>query len=522
MRSVKVLLITGLLAEDLVKRYAQESNVETEVLTLKIPVAAFLTPEKIVKAFDDNRPHNIGSILIPGLIRGDAKVISDALDIPAFKGPKYAADLPTVLDMIGEVELSTVIPACELLKEKLEQKALEELKKVEANRESLLKKPGNMLIKDLAMGKDFPMRVVSEIVDAPLMSKEEIQRLAKLYVDSGADIVDVGMIAGESRPSDAKMAIKAVKSVVNVPVSIDTLNPTEIIAAVSAGADVVLSGDKGNLEEIAPFVRNSTVIILPSNQRKGYFPTKIQERTTMLEENIELAKKLGITKVVGDLVLEPINVLESFVAFREFANRNPDVPLLAGVSNVTELMDADSVGVNAMLARLCSEVGVNLLLTTEKTPKAKGSIKEMATAAKMMFLSKRRGSAPEDLGIDLLLLKDKLAQEPYDRVIENQAQLIFASEKSAQNKLDLGGNFRIEVDHIDEIIVATHFVALQEGKSDIVVKGKNAKDVYTKIVELGLVTLLDHAAYLGSELMKAEIALKTGKVYVQDEPLFGK
>jgi dihydropteroate synthase len=37
-----------------------------------------------------------------------------------------------------------------------------------------------------------------------------------------------------------------------------------------------------------------------------------------------------------------------------------------------------------------------------------------------------------------------------------------------------------------------------------------------------LVTRLDHAAYLGNELAKAEIALKTGKSYVQDNSLFDK
>jgi dihydropteroate synthase len=31
---------------------------------------------------------------------------------------------------------------------------------------------------------------------------------------------------------------------------------------------------------------------------------------------------------------------------------------------------------------------------------------------------------------------------------------------------------------------------------------------------------LDHAAYLGSELAKAEIALRTGKEYIQDKPIF--
>ena len=110
---------------------------------------------------------------------GDTKTITDAIKIPAFKGPRYAADLPVVLDCLGEVELSTIVPACDLLREKLQEKALAELEKVEQNRDELLKKPGNLVIGDLAVGKEFPMRVLAEIVDAPLLETAEIQRLAK-------------------------------------------------------------------------------------------------------------------------------------------------------------------------------------------------------------------------------------------------------------------------------------------------------------------------------------------------------
>ena len=45
----------------------------------------------------------------------------------------------------------------------------------------------------------------------------------------------LGMVAGESRPKDAKRVVAAVKAAVNVPVSIDSLDPEEIKAAVSAG-----------------------------------------------------------------------------------------------------------------------------------------------------------------------------------------------------------------------------------------------------------------------------------------------
>ena len=117
-----------------------------------------------------------------------------------------------MLDSLGEVQLSTVVPACDLLREKLQKKALQEIEKAEQNREELLKKPGSMLIGNLAVGRDFPMRVLAEIVDAPLMDKETIQRLAKHFVKAGADIIDVGMVAGESRPSDARRIVQAVKA----------------------------------------------------------------------------------------------------------------------------------------------------------------------------------------------------------------------------------------------------------------------------------------------------------------------
>jgi dihydropteroate synthase-like protein len=380
-----------------------------------------------------------------------------------------------------------------------------------------------MLIGDLAVGKDFPMRVMAEIVDAALMPSDEIQRLAKHYVKMGADIIDVGMVAGESRPSDAKRAVEAVKKAVNVPVSIDTLDADEIREAVAAGAELILSADAGNVEQIAPFAADVAVVVIPTNQREGYFPTKPGDRLRFLEEIMAKARKLGMKRLIADLILEPSNVLESLVAFRDFAVKHPDVPLFVGVSNVTELMDADSVGVNALLARLASEVNASVLLATEKSSKAKGTVREEALASKMMFLAKKRGSVPKDLGVDLLVLKDKRKhEEAYDETLEADAQVTMAKEETAQAPADPQGVFRIMVDRHAETIVALHFATAEAETPSSIVKGETAEAVYAKIVEMGLVTRLDHAAYLGSELAKAEIALKTGKEYIQDKELFKK
>ncbi len=518
---MKVLLVTGLLAEEIVKGYIKESPIDAEVLALKVPVAAFLTPEIIADALKEQKINRYDMIFVPGLIRGDTALISKAVGISAFKGPRYAADLPVVLDSIGEVEFSTVVPACDLLGEKLRQKALQELEKVEKARDDLLKKPGNMLIKNLAVGKDFPMRVMAEIVDAALMETEEVQRLAKQFVQQGADIIDIGMVAGESRPADAKRLVEAIKKVVAAPVSIDTLNPDEIKAAVLAGVDIIMSADAGNIKEIAPFAKDVTVVAIPTNQREGYFPKKAQERVILLEQIIQTAKKAGVTKILGDLILEPSNILESFIAFREFAERNPEVPLFVGVSNVTELFDADSIGINALLARLSSEVDASVMLATEKSDKAKGTVKEEIVAAKMMFLAKRRGSVPKDLGINLLVLKDKRnREEPYNRELEKNTQVITANEKAEPQLLDNAGSFRITIDRTEEAIAAAHYSTSTPDKPTTIIKGKTAEDIYIKIIEKGLLSQNDHAGYLGKELAKAEIALRTGKEYIQDKTMF--
>lgn len=519
---MKVLLITGQLAKDAVERYAKQSRVETEVYALNVAVAAFLTPKTIAQVLKAAKKKNFDLILVPGLVNGDVACISEVVETPAVKGSRYVADLPAVLDSLGEVKLSTTVPADELLRDVFERKALEEIEKTEQNREHLLKQPGSMLIGNLAVGKEFPMRVLGELVDASAMSNQAIQRLAKHFVEAGASMVDVGMAAGESHPEEAGRIVKLVKQAVDVPVSIDSLDQAEIKQAVQAGAELVLSGDAGNIDAIAPYVSDVAVVLIPTNQRQGYFPKNAQERVMFLEEIIAEAKKLGLKKYIADLILDPMNVLESFTAFRLFAQKNPSVPIFIGISNVTELIDADSVGVNALLARLSSEVGASILLATEKSDKAKGSVAEEAAAAKMMFLAKKRGSVPKDLGVDLLLLKDKRnREEPYDGKLEESASVVSAAGQDSL-ELDAKGSFKIFVDRQNHCIVATHYQNQKMGKPDVIVKGKTASAVCMKIVQSELASQLSHMAYLGSELAKAEIALRTGKEYIQDKAMFAR
>jgi hypothetical protein len=53
------------------------------------------------------------------------------------------------------------------------------------------------------------------------------------------------------------------------------------------------------------------------------------------------------------------------------------------------------------------ENGIGLLLTTEASPKTNGSVSELSKACQMMFSSMLNHVPPKNLGIDLLMYKEK-------------------------------------------------------------------------------------------------------------------
>ncbi len=84
-------------------------------------------------------------------------------------------------------------------------------------------------------------------------------------------------------------------------------------------------------------------------------------------------------------------------------------------------------------------------------------------------------------------------------------------------EFDPSGFFVVLLNRPTGLIVCEHYE--NNGKLTHTVEGKEAALVAATAVELGLVSRLDHAAYLGRELAKAESALKTGGDYVQDAAL---
>jgi len=520
---VNILLVTGQLAKPMVERYAEQSRFKPKVVALPTSVAALMTPRYIARQLRGERLEGVDMILVPGLIKGDVSVVSKATGIPAFKGPRHAADLPLVLDSVAEMRLSDKIPACDLIREELNSRALDLLKKVEAEEEELMKEPGNMRIGGLAVGRSFPAKVIAEIVDAPKLSDEEIRRRAAYYVESGADIVDVGMIAGAPKPSEAARCVRAVKGAVKQPVSVDSMDVEEIEAAVSVGVDLILSVDAGNIAEVSRFASHIPVVVIPTDFGRRLFPREAGEKVRLLERNVELARRMGFTKIIVDPILDPLinpGAAESIAACREYRRRHPETPMLLGVGNVTELLDADTQGVNALLSGIAAELDVSLLLTTEVSDKARGCIGELSRLSKMMYLAKMRESPPKELGLDMLVLKEsRLKDEPYDRRLEEGSRVIYV-EQVEDYRADPKGCFKILLDRDEGSIVVMHYSQYRLKKPDVVIKGRRAVDVYRTAVRMNLVSTLEHAAYLGSEVEKAEMALKLGRSYVQDTPLF--
>ncbi len=522
---MKILVVTGRLAFDTVTRNVADSKYDVDVLPLPVSVAAFITPQFATRKLVNAGVKDYDLILLPGTVRGDVTPVEEATGIPTFKGPSNMNDVTLLLGLLDGIELSKTASATEHLSEAQNERALTEIRGVEENWRSLLEEHGGLVIgsngHQVPIGSAFPMRVIAEIVNAPTLKLEEITERARYYQREGADIVDIGMLAGHSSPESAKTIVEEVKSVIDLPVSIDTLDPPEIEAAVDAGADLVLSVDAGNMDEVAPHVSDVPVVVLPSNMREGFIPHGASERVALLIENIERATELGIERIIADPVLEPAikpGLLESLMAYRLFRDLDARTPVLYGLGNVTELIDVDSVGVNGILAALAAEVEAQLLFIPEHSTKAKGSVRETSRAAKMMYLAKRRETPPKDLGIDALVLKEKRWGElQFDESSVSGARVIQAAleEDGAMDRL---GWYKILVDRTNDDIVAIHFDRSES--PDAVVRGKNAQEVYQTIIREGLVGRLDHAAYLGKELHKAELAVILGRSYVQDDPLF--
>ncbi len=431
----RILFLTGKLAEKQLQQILANMAPEFsyKVLELGVKVAALMTTEMIARRLKDT--FGADRIIIPGRCRGDIAALSDQLGIPVERGPEELKDLP----------------------EYFGQKAHQY---------------------DLSR---YQTKIFAEIVDAPYLSIEGILDRANYYQANGADIIDIGCLPGVLFPHLTE-CIQALKQQGYV-VSIDSLEDDDLICGARAGADYLLSLTAKSLW-IADEV-DATPILIPEHHGD----------LNSLDSAIEMLQNKN-RKFIVDPILDPIHFgfTESIVRNYTFRKNYPELEMMMGVGNITELTHADTCGMNALMLAICSELNINHILATEVSHHACRAIREADRARRIMYAAKQHNSLPKHIANDLLTIHDH-SPFPYNR---DEIEAFAAEIKDPSYRIQISPD-GLHVYNRDGMHTANDpfelYPALQVEKDG------------------------GHAFYLGVELARAEIAWKLGKRYTQDQQL---
>ena len=327
----------------------------------------------------------------------------------------------------------------------------------------------------------YDMRIFAEIVDASALRVDDILSRAMAMRAAGADVIDLGCLPDTPFPQleDATRELKAA----GFAVSVDSAAPDELRRGAKAGAAFVLSLTEHTLDIASE--TGATPVLIPADHGD----------LSSLLRAAEAADRRGIPAIL-DPILDPIHFdfMTSLERYAELRRKLPQAEILMGTGNLTELTDADSGGITAALLGVCSELHIHNILVVQVSPHTRRTIQEHDAARRMMFAARADQSLPRGYGGALVQLHDRA---PFPNTAQEIAEL------AGQIK---DANFRIETagDGIHVYSRNGHYVA------------QDASSLFPK---LGLDSDAPHAFYLGTELMKAEVAWRLGKRYVQDEPL---
>ncbi len=427
------LFVTGRLAEPALRGVVSDLGLDHQIAVMNISVAALMTTRWIARRLEV--PAGVDNIVIPGLCEGDVDTLAQATGLPVRKGP---ADVRSLPEWYGR----------------------------EAVRAELGPRD---------------VRIFAEINDVQSLTRDQVIDRAEAYRAQGADVIDLGL--GLDRPwlDEGPPTIAALRER-GLSVSIDTLDPEHIRMADAAGVDYVLSLTPETIG-LAEELRATPVLI-----------TSEPEDLDGLGRLAEWMDELGRPYLL-DSILAPINsgFAASLARYVEVRRRHPDAGILMGAGNLTELTEADSTGVTALLIGFCQEVGIGAVLTTEVIGWASGVVRETVLAAEIMHLAQRQARPPKHIDSGLVTSRDESMRAPSeDELRAMQAQISDA-------------NYRLFAD-------ADWLYAFN---GERFVRGTNLFAVFD---QLG-VEDPTHAFYLGKELMKATIARGLRKHYRQEGPL---
>jgi dihydropteroate synthase-like protein len=430
----RYLFVTGKLAQQSLSDILAKISppLDYEIAVHPISVAALMDTKFIAKYLGSVRGCDV--IMIPGACHGDLEVISQKTGVEVIRGPKNLKDLPAYFGQAGGLE---------------------------------------------GYG-EYQVKILAEIVDAYKISLDEILARAEYYKANGANVIDLGCPVN-GRFSGVEQVVAELKER-GYTVSLDTFNSEDILLADRAGVDYLLSVNSQNLE-LAPRLRCKVVVIPDFDQGLD-----------SLERNIARLEDWGVPFII-DPILNPIcfGFSESLNRFYETRRRYPKAEILMGLGNLTELTDADTTGISAVMAGIITELGINYILTTEVVSWARGAVREFDLARKLMYYACQNHVLPKHLETGLLTVKDP----PFDPYSEEELHAMHAKIKDR--------NFRIFTDH--EYIYVFN--------NRLFIKTTDFRSVFPQLN----VEEASHAFYLGKELQKAAIAIQLGKKYVQEEDL---
>ncbi len=434
--SEKILFLTGKLAikqlQQILEKMQPEFSYEIHQLGLK--VAALMTADMIARRLK-GMTFNVDKILVPGRCRGDLNALSKTLGLPVERGPKELKDLPQFFgQQAHKIDLS-----------------------------------------------QYKLKIFAEIVDAPNMSVEAVVKRAYYYQSQGANVIDIGCLPDTPFPQLEEI-VTTLKSE-GFSVSVDSLATDDLLRGAGAGADYMLSLTNESIwvaDEVA-----SIPILIPAQHGN----------LQSLNKAINHLQTQGRDFIV-DPILDPIHFgfTDSIVRYHQFRQQHPEVEMMLGVGNITELTHADTGGMNALLMGICSELNINHILTTEVSHHAVCAIKEADLARRIMFAAKENNTLPKHINSGLMSLHEH-SPFPY--------QLDEIKEFAAHIK---DPSFRIQVS--------------AEGIHIYNREGLNtAIDPFDLYPQLNVENEGGHAFYLGVELARAQIAYQLGKRFNQDEAL---
>jgi dihydropteroate synthase-like protein len=406
---------------------------EHEVAVLGISVAALMTTDWIAR-FLEVSP-GVDRIVLPGHAQGDLKLLEDRFGVPAEKGPK---DLRQIPEHFGAAAARADYGA-------------------------------------------HDVQILAEINNAQRFGVPEILSRARAFANSGADIIDLGCSKGVAFPALGE-AVRALR-LEGHRVSVDSFDPGEVKTAVEAGAELVLSVNGSNLE-LAREVGEATVVVIPD----------FGDGLESLDRSLEQLDRWGV-RFIADPVLEPIGfgAAESLHRYHETRRRHPDVELLMGIANLTELTEADTTGMTALLLGYCQELGIRYVLTTAEIAWAQGAVREADIARRLMHYAVTKRSLPKHVDSRLLTVRDaSVPSYGEDALRRMQAQIT-----DLDYRIFTDGE-RIHVFNAERFVSGTDISELFAGLD---------------------VAEPSHAFYLGKELLKASLALRLGKAYRQEEEL---